>query len=196
MRLKALRPALIIFVSLTLITGVIYPLLVTLFAQLIFPVQANGSLITADNQIVGSTLIGQMTDDPRYFWSRPSAVNYMAGASLDAPVSSAATNSSSTNATLAENVVTREALFRTANNVPDNVAVPVEMLFASGSGLDPHISPEAARLQLDRVAAARGLERDIVASLVEQHVESPQWGFFGQPRVNVLLLNLALDELQ
>jgi K+-transporting ATPase ATPase C chain len=196
MRLKALRPALIIFVSLTLITGVIYPLLVTLFAQLIFPVQANGSLITADNQIVGSTLIGQMTDDPRYFWSRPSAVNYMAGASLDAPVASGATNSSSTNGNLAESVVTREALFRTANNVPDNVAVPVEMLFASGSGLDPHISPEAARLQIDRVAAACGLERDIVASLVEQHVESPQWGFFGQPRVNVLLLNLALDELQ
>ncbi len=196
MRLKELRPALMMFISLTLITGVIYPLLVTLIAQMLFPVQANGSLITADNQIVGSTLIGQTMDDPHYFWSRPSAVSYMEGASLDELVSSGATNYGSTNATLAENVVLREQAFRAANNVPDGVTVPVEMLFASGSGLDPHISPEAARLQIDRVAEARGLEREIVANLVEQYVEQPQLGFLGQPRVNVLLLNLALDGLQ
>lgn len=196
MRLKELRPALMMFISLTLITGVVYPLLVTLIAQMVFPVQANGSLITIDNQIVGSTLIGQTTDDPRYFWSRPSAVSYMEGASLDALISSGATNYGSTNEVLAESVVLREQTFRAANNVPDDVAVPVEMLFASGSGLDPHVSPEAARLQIDRVAEARGLEREIVANLVEQYVEVPQLGFLGQPRVNVLLLNLALDGLQ
>lgn len=196
MSLKTLRPALMMFVILTLITGVIYPLCVTLVAQIVFPVQANGSLITQDNQIVGSTLIGQTTDDPRYFWSRPSAVNYMQGAALDAPVSSGATNLGSMSETLAENVETRERDFRAANNIPDNVAVPVEMLFASASGLDPHISPEAARLQIDRVASTRSLDRSIVANLVEQHVEQPQLGFLGQPRVNVLVLNLALDGLQ
>lgn len=197
MRLKELRPALMMFISLMLITGVVYPLLVTLIAQIVFPVQANGSLITTtDDQIVGSTLIGQTTDDPRYFWSRPSAVSYMEGASLDAMVSSGATNYGSTNEVLAETVVMREQTFRAANNVPDDVAVPVEMLFASGSGLDPHVSPEAARLQIDRVAEARGLEREIVANLVEQYVEVPQLGFLGQPRVNVLLLNLALNGLQ
>ncbi len=196
MHLKELRPALMILVSLTLITGVIYPLLVTLMAQMIFPIQANGSLIILDHQIIGSSLIGQMTDDPLYFWSRPSAVSYMEASSLDALGSSGATNYSSTNGTLAEKVVAREATFRTANSIPDNVAVPVEMLFASGSGLDPHISPEAARLQIDRITAARGLERETVVHLVEQYVEMPQLSFLGQPRVNVLLLNLALDELQ
>jgi len=196
MRLKEFRPALVMFISLTLITGVVYPLLVTLIAQTFFPVQANGSLITVDNQIIGSSLIGQMTDNPRYFWSRPSAVSYMEGASLDSLASSGATNYGSTNEVLAENVVMREQAFRAANNVPDDVTVPVEMLFASGSGLDPHISPEAARLQIDRVAEARGLERETVANLVEQYVEVPQLGFLGQPRVNVLLLNLALDGIQ
>ncbi|PJF24237.1 MAG: potassium-transporting ATPase subunit KdpC, partial [Phototrophicales bacterium] len=173
-----------------------YPLLVTLLAQMLFPVQANGSLITVDNQVIGSSLIGQTTDDLRYFWSRPSAVSHMEGASLDALVSSGATNYGSTNEALAESVVLRAQTFRAANNVPDDVSVPVEMLFASGSGLDPHISPQAARLQIDRVAEARGLEREIVANLVEQYVEVPQLGFLGQPRVNVLLLNLALDGLQ
>ncbi|MFN8374420.1 MAG: potassium-transporting ATPase subunit KdpC [Anaerolineae bacterium] len=196
MRMKEFRPALVMFISLTLITGVIYPLFVTLIAQIVFPAQANGSLVTVDNQVVGSSLIGQMTDDPRYFWSRPSAVSYMQGASLDAPVSSGATNYSSTNANLDALVVEREQAFRSANHVPDDVAVPVEMLFASGSGLDPHISPEAARLQIDRVAEARGLDRAVVATLVEQFVEQPQLGFLGQPRVNVLLLNLALDGLE
>jgi K+-transporting ATPase ATPase C chain len=196
MRVKAFRPVLVTFASLTLITGVIYPLAVTLIAQLAFPVQANGSLITKDNRIVGSTLIGQTADDPRYFWSRPSAVSYMEGASLDALVSSGATNYGSTSEALAQNVVAREQAFRAANNIPDNVTIPVEMLFASGSGLDPHISPEAARLQVDRVAEARGLDRSVVAHLVEQQLEQPQLGFLGQPRVNVLLLNLALDGLR
>jgi K+-transporting ATPase ATPase C chain len=120
----------------------------------------------------------------------------MLGSSPDALGSSGATNQGGTNQTLAENVSAREAAFREANNLPNDVTVPVEMLFASGSGLDPHISPEAARLQVDRVAAVRGLDRETVASLVEQYIEMPQLGFLGQPRVNVLLLNLALDELE
>jgi K+-transporting ATPase ATPase C chain len=185
-----------ILTILTVITGVIYPLSVTLIAQIIFPVQANGSLIIKDNQIIGSSLIGQMTDDPRYFWSRPSAVDYMQGSSPDSLGSSGGTNYGSTNEILAEKVIERAAIFLTANNLPDEVAVPLEMLFASGSGLDPHISPEAARLQVDRVATARGFDREIVANLVEQHIEQPQLGFLGQPRMNILLLNLALDGLQ
>lgn len=194
--LKQILPAARMLLVLTLLTGVVYPLAMTVIAQAVFPVQANGSLITVDNQTVGSSLIGQSTSDPRYFWSRPSAVNYMEGSSLDALGSSGATNYSSTNAALAEDVAAREAAFRAANNIPDDTAVPVEMLFASGSGLDPHISPEAARLQVARVAVARGLGAETVAALVEAHIEAPALGFLGQPRVNVLLLNLALDKLK
>lgn len=181
---------------LTLITGVLYPLSMTAITQRLFPTQANGSLLKVDGVTVGSELIGQATDDPRYFWSRPSAVDTMRGSSLDAPGSSGATNFGGTSAALAQAVRVREAAFRAAHNLPDEVAVPVEMLFASGSGLDPHISPDAARLQVERVAAARGLERKIVAALVEAHIEAPVLGFLGQPRVNVLLLNLALDALE
>lgn len=196
MSLKVFRSALIILAALALVTGVLYPLSITLIAQALFPAQANGSLLVIDNQIVGSALIGQASDDLRYFWPRPSAVDYMQGSSPDALGSSGATNLSSTSAELARAVAERAAAFRTAHNLPDDVAVPAEMLFASGSGLDPHISPTAARLQINRVAAARRLDRQIVAALVEQHVEVPQFGFLGQPRVNVLLLNLALDNLQ
>jgi K+-transporting ATPase ATPase C chain len=181
---------------LTILTGVIYPLAITLAAQVLFPVKANGSLVIIDGEVVGSELIGQMTDDPRYFWSRPSAVNYMQGSSPEALGSSGATNHGSTNATLVEQVAEREAAFREANGISEDVAVPAEMLHASGSGLDPNISPEAARLQIGRVAEARGLARDAVAQLVEQYVELPQLGVLGQPRVNVLLLNLALEALQ
>lgn len=190
---KQFIPAARMLVILTLITGVLYPLSMTVIAQILFPGQANGSLINTGGITVGSSLIGQATDDLHYFWSRPSAEDYMLGSSLDAPGSSGATNYGSTNAMLAEQVAAREGAFRTAHNLPDDVAVPVEMLFASGSGLDPHISPDAARMQTDRVAAAWGLDREVVAALVDQHIEAPQLGFLGQPRVNVLLLNLALD---
>lgn len=193
---QSFRPALVLLVGLTLITGVLYPLFVTLVAQVAFPSQANGSLVTVNNQVVGSSLIGQATDDPRYFWSRPSAVGYMEGSSQDALGSSGASNLSSTSATLDEAVANREEAFRSANNVPTEIAVPTEMLFASASGLDPHISPEAARLQVGRVAEARGLDNTVVANLVEQYVEAPQLAILGQPRVNVLLLNLALDALE
>lgn len=194
--LKLLLPAARMLLVLTMLTGVFYPLMMTFVVQVAFPAQANGSLVTVDGVTIGSSLIGQAIDDPRYFWSRPSAENTMLDSSLDALGSSGATNYGSTSAALAADAAAREMDFREINNIPDNVSVPVEMLFASGSGLDPHISPDAARLQVERVAAARGLNREAVAILVEQHIEAPQLGFLGQPRVNVLLLNLALDRLQ
>lgn len=188
--------ALRMLIVLTLLTGVLYPLGVTLLAQALFPVQANGSLIVTAERIVGSELIGQANQEARYFWPRPSAVKYMDGAAPDALRSSGATNIGPTNATLVAQVQTRAAAFRTANQLDPEVVVPADMLLASGSGLDPHISPAAARLQVARVAAARGIDAGIIAALVEQHVEPPQWGVLGAPRVNVLQLNLALDRIQ
>jgi K+-transporting ATPase ATPase C chain len=174
----------------TLITGVIYPLAVTAVAQALLPLQANGSLVTRNEIIIGSALIGQnWNEDPRYFWSRPSATNYSA-------LPSGGSNLGATSATLRASVQQRAADFRLAHDVDAATALPADLLFASASGLDPHISPEAARLQAARVAAARGLPVITVSELVEQLTETPQFGFLGQPRVNVLLLNLALDELQ
>lgn len=194
--LKLLFNALRLFGILTVITGILYPLSITLVGQLVFPTQANGSLIKRDDRIIGSSLIGQSTTDPRYFWSRPSAVNYMLGSSTEHLGASGATNYSPINSTLAEMAKAREQAFREAHNLTHDVAVPLEMLFASASGLDPHISPEAARLQIDRVANARALNRQVVANLVEAHIEAPQFGIFGRPRVNVLQLNMALDQLE
>ena len=193
---KTMLTALRMFVALTLITGVLYPLGITLLAQALFPVQANGSLIVAANRVVGSALIGQANQEARYFWPRPSAVNYMDGAATDALGSSGATNLGPTSAMLADQVQARAAAFRTANQLAPDAAIPADMLLASGSGLDPHISPAAARVQIARVAAARGIEAGTVAALVELHIEAPQWGVLGIPRVNVLKLNLALDGIQ
>lgn len=193
---KQLRAALTAFILLSLITGVLYPLLMTGIGQVFFPYQANGSLIVQDGQVVGSALIGQTTDDPAYFWWRPSAVNAMQGSSADALTASGATNYGWTNATLADQVVERAAAIRAAHNLPEDAPIPSDLLFASASGLDPHISPEAAALQIDRVAQARGLERAQVESLTAQYTEAPQFGILGQPRVNVLLLNLALDSIE
>ena len=186
---KTILPAARMLVVLTIVTGVIYPLVVTVLAQVVFPVQANGSLVVQQDQVVGSALIGQSGSDPRYFWGRPSAVNYN-------PMPSGGSNAGATSAALAEAAAQREADFRAVNNIADAVTVPSEMLFASASGLYPHISPDAARLQVERVAEARGLDAEQVAALVEEHIEGPQFGFLGQPRVNVLLLNLALDALE
>lgn len=194
--LKPIPTAARMLLLLTILTGVLYPLAVTLVAQVVFPAQANGSLIVVDDVVVGSVLIGQSTDDAGYFWPRPSAVDYMQSSPADAPGSSGATNYGGTSAQLAADVTARAAAFRRENNLSDDVAVPGEMLFASGSGLDPHVSPEAAYLQVNRVAEARGLAPEAVATLVEQFVEMPELGFLGRPRVNVLLLNLALDALQ
>ncbi len=193
---QAILISLRMLLLMTILTGVLYPLAITVLAQVIYPAQANGSLLTRDNQVVGSALIGQQSDDPRYFWGRPSAVNDMQDSSPDHLGSSGASNYGWANKTLADQVAQRESDFRQANGLGADTAVPSDMLYASASGLDPDISPDAARLQIDRVAAARGLDRQQVAALVEQFVEVPQFGFLGQPRVNVLRLNLALDELK
>lgn len=194
--LKTLRAALTAFILLSVITGVVYPLLMTEIGQIFFPYQANGSLIVQNSEVVGSALIGQNTDDPAYFWWRPSAVNAMQGSSPEALIASGATNYGWTNATLADQVAGRAADIRAAHGLADNAPIPVDLLFASASGLDPHISPEAAALQITRVANVRGLESAQVETLVAQSTETPQFGIFGEPRVNVLLLNLALDGLE
>src|SRR5262249_39355732 len=183
-----LRPALIMLVVLTVLTGIIYPAIVTGIAQLVFPRQANGSLIVKDGKVVGSALIGQPFDDPKYFWGRPSATSpfpYNAA-------SSSGSNLSPTNPALVKSVQERVDALRAAD--PGNTApVPVDLETASGSGLDPHISPAAALYQVSRVAKARKLDPAVVRDLVERHTEGRQLGFLGEPRVNVLALNLALD---
>jgi K+-transporting ATPase ATPase C chain len=184
-----LRPALVILLLMTLITGVGYPLVVTGIAQALFPAQANGSLIVKHGKPVGSTLIGQPFDDPKYFWSRPSATSPFA----DNAGSSSGSNLSPTNPDLVKAVQGRVDAVRAAD--PGNTApVPVDLVTASGSGLDPHISPAAALYQVPRVAKARKLDPETVRQLVERHTEGRFLGFLGEPRVNVLTLNLALDE--
>jgi K+-transporting ATPase ATPase C chain len=183
-----IRPALVSLILLSVVTGLVYPAVVTAIAQIVFPRQANGSLIVRDGKVVGSTLIGQSFDDPKCFWGRPSATApfpYNAAAS-------AGSNQGPTNPALHEAVKGRVEALRAAD--PGNsAAVPVDLVTASGSGLDPHISPAAALYQVGRVAKARKLDESAVRRLVEQHTEGRQLGFLGEPRVNVLALNLALD---
>lgn len=183
-----LRPALTSLVLFTLITGVVYPLVVTGLAQAIFPFQANGSLIVKDGKVVGSALIGQPFHEPKYFWGRPSATSpfgYNAA-------SSSGSNLSPTNPDLIKAVLGRVEALRAVD--PGNTApVPVDLVTASGSGLDPHISPAAALYQVSRVARERKLSPDIVRALVERHTEGRFLGLLGEARVNVLALNLALD---
>ena len=172
----------------TLITGGLYPLAMTLVAHVAFPDQAEGSLVMRDGKLVGSALIAQQFQGPKYFWPRPSAGTY-------ATVPYGASNLGPTSAQLQTNVNNNLAALRTAHHLAADAPVPSDLVFTSASGVDPHISPEAARFQVSRVAAARGLAEDKVAALVEAHIEPLQWGFLGEPRVNVLLLNLALDEI-
>jgi K+-transporting ATPase ATPase C chain len=186
--ISQLRPALMVLLLLTLVTGVAYPLLVTGIAQAVFPAQAQGSLIVKDGHVVGSRLIGQPFDDPKYFWSRPSATSPFA----DNAGSSTGSNLSPTNPDLIKAVQGRVDALRAAD--PGNTApVPVDLVTASGSGLDPHISPAAALYQVARVARVRKLDPGGVRQLVERHTEGRSLGFLGEPRVNVLTLNLALD---
>lgn len=187
--MKELRPALVVFIALTLITGVAYPLLVTAIAQVAFPRQANGSVIEVNGKVVGSALMGQAFDDPGYFWSRPSATNPPCNGA-----SSAGSNLGPTNPELFRLVAQRVEKLRAAH--PDQKGlVPVDLVTASGSGLDPHISPAAAEYQIGRVAMARGLPKEQVRQLVEEHTEGRAFSLLGEPRVNVLLLNLALDRI-
>jgi len=177
----------------TIVTGIAYPVVVTLIAQAAFKDKADGSLVTRDGKIVGSALMAQQFQGTNYFWPRPSACTYGTGAS--GIVASSGSNLGPTSAQLQSNVVANTAAFISGNNLPTNTAVPADMVFASASGLDPHISPEAAQLQVARVAASRGLSPEKVKTLVDRFTEPPQWGFLGQARVNVLLLNVALDEM-
>ena len=186
--LMHIRPAIVSLVLLTAITGVVYPALVTAIGELVFSHQANGSLIVKEGKPVGSALIGQPFDDPKYFWGRPSATSpfgYNAGASVGS-------NLSPTNPDLIKTVQGRVDALKAAD--PGNSApVPVDLVTASGSGLDPHISPAAALYQVERVAKARKMSAADVRALVDRHTEGRQLGFLGEPRVSVLALNLALD---
>ncbi|MCE5218652.1 potassium-transporting ATPase subunit KdpC [bacterium] len=187
---ELVRPTLTLLAAFTLLTGLVYPLLITAVCQVAFPPQAKGSLIVREGTEVGSELIGQQFTDPRYFWGRPSATvpvpyNAMAGTG---------TNLGPLNPALKEQVAQRVRRLRQAD--PDNrLPVPIDLVTASGSGLDPHLSLAAAEYQVMRVARQRNLPVTEVSSLVAQHVEPRQWGFLGEPRVNVLELNLSLDTL-
>jgi K+-transporting ATPase ATPase C chain len=186
-----LRPSIVLLAIFTVLTGVLYPLTVTALAQVVFPEQANGSLIRQGDRIVGSALIGQPFDDPRYFWGRPSAtapVPYNAAASAGA-------NLGPSSPALLAAVQARVMALHAAD--PGNTQpIPVDLVTASASGLDPHISVAAALYQVSRVARARGMTDDAVHTLVEQATEGRQLGFLGEPRVDVLKLNLALDAVE
>jgi K+-transporting ATPase ATPase C chain len=185
------RRAAILFLLLTIITGLIYPGIVTAIAEVVMPHQAKGSLIVRDGKVLGSDLIGQPFSDPKYFWGRPSATSPQPYNGL----ASSGSNQAMTNAALADAVKDRIAALRATD--PDNQApIPADLVTASASGLDPHVSPSAADYQIGRVARARGIDTGKVRSLVGEHTEGRQFGLLGEPRVNVLALNLALDALR
>jgi K+-transporting ATPase ATPase C chain len=185
---RQLWPAFALLVALTVVTGVIYPAVVTAIAQVAFPRQANGSLIVVDGKTLGSSLIGQAFSDPKYFWGRPSA----AGKDGYDASSSAGSNLGPTSQSLIDTITQRVDELRASTG---NGPIPVDLVTASASGLDPDISPAATEFQLARVASARGLTADAVRAVVQRHTEQPLLGFLGQPRVHVLELNLDLDGL-
>jgi K+-transporting ATPase ATPase C chain len=197
--LKEIRPAIILLIALTLITGLVYPVAMTGVAQVLFPRQANGSLIEKDGKVVGSVLIGQLFAEDRYFHGRPSATNTPdpkdATKTVDAPYNAANSGGSNlgpTNKALIDRVKGGVAKLREENA---SARVPIDLVTTTASGLDPHISPEAALFQVPRVAKARNLTEDRLRQLVDQHVEGRLLGLLGEPRVNVLALNMALDRV-
>jgi K+-transporting ATPase ATPase C chain len=185
------RPLIVIFVVLAAITGLVYPAVMTVFGQAVFARQANGSLIEKDGKAVGSALIGQQFDAPRYFWGRLSATTPMPYNAMN----SGGSNTGPTNPALADEVKGRIAALKAAGTEVSQ-PVPVDLVTSSGSGLDPEISPAAARYQIARVATARKMAQSEVAALVAKYTLGRQFGVFGEPRVNVLELNLALDDAQ
>lgn len=195
--ISQLRPALFMLLIFTVITGVIYPLVVTGIAQVAFPHQANGSLIVIDGKVYGSELIGQQFDEPKYFWGRPSATGTSPYNAFNAEnlTGSSGSNYGPLNPALMEMVQARIDALKAAD--PGNTApIPVDLVTASGSGLDPHISVAAALYQVHRVAQARDLSDEAIRTIVNQYVEGRQFGLFGEPRVNILKLNLGLDGLK
>ncbi len=187
--LRNLRPTIVVFIAFTLLTGVVYPLVVSAVGWTLFPTESGGNLIVRDGKVIGSRLIGQPFDDEKYFWSRPSATGpypYNGGVS-------SGSNLGPLNPALLDGVKSRVETVRSQHPTQQG-AVPLDLVTASGSGLDPHISPEAAYYQVDRIAQARRLSADQVRGLVARHIEPRTLGVLGEPRVNVLLLNLALDD--
>jgi K+-transporting ATPase ATPase C chain len=185
---RVLRPAIVLLLALTVITGAAYPALVTAVAQVVFPSQANGSMIVVDGKTVGSSLIGQAFSDPKYFWGRLSA----AGQNGYDASGSAGSNLGPTSQALIDRITADVDRVRAANG---GGPVPIDLVTTSASGLDPDISPAAAAYQVARVAAARGMAVADVQAAVDRHTQQPLLGFLGEPRVNVLLLNLDLDGL-
>ncbi len=192
--ISQLRPAFFMLLIFTVITGVIYPLVVTGIAQVVFPRQANGSLIMVNGKAVGSELIGQQFDDPKYFWGRISATGAFPYNAFNAETltGSSGSNYGPLNPALMDMVQARIDALKAADPA-NTLPIPVDLVTASGSGLDPHISIAAALYQVQRVAQARSLSAEAVKALVDQYTEGRQFGFLGEPRVNVLELNLALD---
>ena len=179
--MKVILQSVRIYFVLTLLTGIVYPLAMTGVAQLFFPKQANGSRIVDQNKLVGSDLLAQKFENPKYFWPRPSATDF-------ATLPSGASNKGPTSADLKKSIDERRKQF--GNDAP------VDLLTASASGLDPDISPESARSQIQRVAAVRNMSIQKISAAVDQTIEQPQLGFLGEPRVNVLKLNCAIDQLR
>jgi K+-transporting ATPase ATPase C chain len=196
---KEFRPAITFIITLTLITGVAYPFAMTGIAKVIFPAQAAGSLIERDGKVIGSSLIGQVFTEEKYFQGRPSATSAPdpkdPTKTVDAPYNAANSSGSNLGPTSKALIERITADVEKLKNENPSARVPTDLVTASGSGLDPHISPEAALFQVPRVAKARDMSEDNVRKLVQDHIESRILGIFGEPRVNVLLLNLALDRL-
>lgn len=188
--LQSVRPALVLFVILSIITGIVYPLLTTAVGQSVMPAQANGSLITQGDKVIGSSLIGQNFTEAKYFWGRPSAT----GPYPNNAAASSGSNQGPLNPALSEAVKGRVAALKAAD--PDNtLPIPVDLVTASASGLDPEISPAAANYQVNRIVKARELTVETVQKLIAENTKGRQWGVFGESRVNVLQLNIALDKL-
>lgn len=181
-----------IFLVITVFVGIIYPLLITGISFLIFPYQSNGSILTADGKVIGSELIGQKFTSEKYFWSRPSAIDYN-------PYPSGASNLAPTSAKLKKLYEERKACFAKSNFINNPEIIPHEMLFASASGVDPHISPQSAYLQVNRISNARkfnGTQMDELIKLISRVIENPQIDILGESRINVLILNMGLDKIK
>ena len=193
---QALRPAIVLFVLLSVITGIAYPLVTTGIGQWLLPAQANGSLITKDGKVIGSSLIGQNFTEPKYFWGRPSAT----GPYPNNAAASSGSNLGPLNPALADAVKARVAALKSADleitDQENTLPVPVDLVTASASGLDPEISPAAALYQVNRVAKARGLSVDKIQAAITANTKDRQLGILGEPRVNVVMLNIALDSLK